>query len=1194
MLPIALLSLAWCEQPQPRCAGDDALDAAYDATFDGDTFTPASGCFFAVPDAWQTRELLAGRWIFVTGGSNLWALAKNLANQLEPEAVTYNDVPVNVPRFFDVIWERAADGSYTRLHSSFLTYITEYVYGGDDPEALAAAQFSGSLPAHASDRVRLTFHHGYHWTNCTAALTDMTNAPNGWVDARRVVVAQSGVWYNNRKTFGDQRAKYEPELTEFLSTHQATCDEAQTTCYVASSVFCLALDFESEYPGRQCGTETIASWYVWKTELNELQASLLEDYAETFKKLDIVPLISSDYMEFPGHPSPMIALWAWWIIFNSLPEASNVFGSTDEACPDVVLFGDTCRIYDSDGVYTLTWGDTTTGCDGCDCQAYAASGGDQAWQCASYRTCDYQTVAPPSLPPPLPPPPSPSPPIPSPAPPPLPPPPSPQPPPPSPPPSPSPAPSPPPLPPRPQPPPPPAPPPPSPPLPSPPPLPRPPPPQPPPPPLQPPLAPPPCLPCSDEPSPYLANNGKTCAEFTKFSRNCKNKAEWVDAAYCRLSCYLAGHGYEGDACCPEPMPLSPPSSPPPSPPSPPTILPPGPSRPPPSPPPPSPCPTSPSPSPPTPLPPPPGPSPPPPGPSPPPPEPSPPPPSPSPPSPAPSQPPPVDSPPPGLPPSPSSPPLPINTPPQLPPPPPPPALPPPPSPPPPKTPPVLPPPSPMPSPPPPESSPAPPPLASPMPPSPFPIPLPLPPQQPTPLAVPESPPISMFVDISMVAAGSVSDFDRDTQARLTSSMATTLGVDASAVALSITAASVKLTFTVAVADATEAAAISATVATALDTTDTASAALSVSVLSSPTSSVRDTSSPPFGPPMPPSPSPIPPLSPSPPPPTPTPSSLSPSPPPPPLSSQPTPPSQFTSPVSPPASSPTSPAASTPVPADVDETESGVTSSGTGNSTTTILSVCVPLALIAVLCGLFLLWRKRMKRGRTTCCSSSGPRLTATVVLAAEAVAKVSQEQVQISMDSSASPDLVSSNRPPRPTTPTDASTTNTTPSTGHSAVEHEAQDTPTRSKGERKRRSVQTIHRDHESSDLSFAHRVDEAAQPGPSHNWLRASQGPEALTSAPTKASSSSLSSNGSESGRRRRRRHGAETTASEEPSEEPNEPTVKGPPRSSRPPSVIIQPGSCTAEAVSDGRRRRRNQRRDAEELSCASGSVYSQSSC
>ena len=78
----------------------------------------------------------------------------------------------------------------------------------------------------------------------------------------------------------------------------------------------------------------------------------------------------------------------------------------------------------------------------------------------------------------------------------------------------------------------------------------------------------------------------------------------------------------------------------------------------------------------------------------------------------------------------------------------------------------------------------------------------------------------------MVAAGSVSDFDGETQARLTSSMATTLGVDASAVSLSITAASVKLVFTVAVADATEAASVAGTVATALDTTDAASVALS--------------------------------------------------------------------------------------------------------------------------------------------------------------------------------------------------------------------------------------------------------------------------------------------------------------------------------------------------------------------------------
>ena len=109
------------------------------------------------------------------------------------------------------------------------------------------------------------------------------------------------------KTFGDQLVRYEPELRTFLTTHSAFCASPLSACFVASSVFCLELDFDFHYTGRLCGA---TEQYEWKGELNALQASLVGEYpSTTFSLFNVVPLLSAKYDEFPGHSSPMLALW---------------------------------------------------------------------------------------------------------------------------------------------------------------------------------------------------------------------------------------------------------------------------------------------------------------------------------------------------------------------------------------------------------------------------------------------------------------------------------------------------------------------------------------------------------------------------------------------------------------------------------------------------------------------------------------------------------------------------------------------------------------------------------------------------------------------------------------------------------------------------------------------------------------------
>jgi len=54
--------------------------------------------------------------------------------------------------------------------------------------------------------------------------------------------------------------------------------------------------------------------------------------------------------------------------------------------------------------------------------------------------------------------------------------------------------------------------------------------------------------CSDTPSTWMTNNGKTCADDVDYSSKCKNSNGWVNNKYCQQSCFDAGQGYDGDDC----------------------------------------------------------------------------------------------------------------------------------------------------------------------------------------------------------------------------------------------------------------------------------------------------------------------------------------------------------------------------------------------------------------------------------------------------------------------------------------------------------------------------------------------------------------------------------------------------------------------------------------------------------------------
>merc|ERR1712176_1478093 len=64
-----------------------------------------------------------------------------------------------------------------------------------------------------------------------------------------------------------------------------------------------------------------------------------------------------------------------------------------------------------------------------------------------------------------------------------------------------------------------------------------------------------CIECSNDVTPKMPQNGKTCEDLSdnKLRDKC-NTSKYINNNYCQLSCYLALHeddGYEGVVCCTE-------------------------------------------------------------------------------------------------------------------------------------------------------------------------------------------------------------------------------------------------------------------------------------------------------------------------------------------------------------------------------------------------------------------------------------------------------------------------------------------------------------------------------------------------------------------------------------------------------------------------------------------------------------------
>ena len=216
--------------------------------------------------------------------------------------------------------ERQADGTYALAHFSY--------------QAAGHSDLDGSVPAFKSDSVRISFYYAQRWTDISAGMTRMQQAADGWVGARPIVFAQAGYWYDTQ--YSDTPADdHLPDLVAFLATHQDSC-LAGGACFLAS-VSCIELEWYTLNVYRKCN----AFDRRFKRELQGQVASA----SAAFSFFEVDAFISQNYLEYPGHITAQIGLWMSWLVLNTLPEATRVFGEAPLGCTETVDFERACSAY---------------------------------------------------------------------------------------------------------------------------------------------------------------------------------------------------------------------------------------------------------------------------------------------------------------------------------------------------------------------------------------------------------------------------------------------------------------------------------------------------------------------------------------------------------------------------------------------------------------------------------------------------------------------------------------------------------------------------------------------------------------------------------------------------------------------------------------------------------------------------------
>ena len=400
----------------PRC--DTPVTNGY---FHADgTFAP-DACHYAYLDRDEALELLRGKWVAVTGGSNTLLLGQALANYLHGP-VTFDTEPSSSGNLFgafkdagllasimsdellasylkttrnsnmdlaDFVWERSdSDGKYrlVHMHTSMWADLENepgMLNGSwtDSRQAALIAQLGRAPTFNALASVRLTVVLSQYLPSSQRVLHAVAVASHGWDSASVVFSVQNGAWYiicgiknedacNREAIRGSDAdaliATYLAELNSFSVAAQSPCESSRFTCFFATDA----------YVGNMGALAPVAMEAV-----AQIPWILAIDYYTlgSYKPDEILKGHGSTYLKL---------LWAQLMLNTLLPPSDGAPSCAQQLIASDACFGSSLRDPVCGEPCACTAWDTACeagpyfGWGQCQGQAW-----DRPWECANERSC---------------------------------------------------------------------------------------------------------------------------------------------------------------------------------------------------------------------------------------------------------------------------------------------------------------------------------------------------------------------------------------------------------------------------------------------------------------------------------------------------------------------------------------------------------------------------------------------------------------------------------------------------------------------------------------------------------------------------------------------------------------------------------------------------------------------------------------
>ena len=217
----------------------------------GDTFRPASGCYFAVVEQPAVVDCLEGTWFLVNGGSNALTFFKWLADQVSPDLVSMGDTFES--EVIDVVFGAGGDVEYVFKGSLCSFGPVNCNYGGSlSPDAwdsrhrtsVAAAL---AAPAYVAGGTRITLVVAQFYDQTSMALEGVAGA-TAWAGANFVFYTQCMIWYPCHQqgwcyaprlgsSYLEIRDAFARDVDAVLAVAEPVCARANAHCFFAPAAY---------------------------------------------------------------------------------------------------------------------------------------------------------------------------------------------------------------------------------------------------------------------------------------------------------------------------------------------------------------------------------------------------------------------------------------------------------------------------------------------------------------------------------------------------------------------------------------------------------------------------------------------------------------------------------------------------------------------------------------------------------------------------------------------------------------------------------------------------------------------------------------------------------------------------------------------------------------------------------------------